>query len=265
MTWCNQKECHFCHQLFWPYRLSQRVCYDPKCRDYSRTQDGRVSLGWRQPKLLRERTCAACGISFENHHGAKTCSIECQKVYSKGREDRDKIKRARERRKNDPEHREKVRIKQRHDYRSKRLIDGEYYAAQTKKRRERYHNNPEYRAKIRAREHNRLLKQLEDPVFVAKYREYNAAQVEKRRERYHNDPEYRAKIKNEAKIRMKEKYQSDPEYRAKVNQRLLELKRKWIENPKGERQWLIKSRHELSMIRRFLRNPQEVLPSLDEE
>lgn len=82
--------------------------------------------------------------------------------------------------------------------------------------------------------------------------------------RMHNKTYSKQKIE-----RARKRYQEDPAYREKTNARQKDYRLKWIENPKGERQWLVKSHHELAKIKRMLRegppSPPKASPSLSEE
>jgi hypothetical protein len=141
-------------------------------------------------------------------------------------------------RKADPEQR-----KREYEYRKKwRKENPEKHQADVKRRiarnSERRKNDPVWRV-----EQNAKAMQLYHSKKFTIYHNRLTADGRKRVERYNNDPVYRNKIRTQLK----------------------NLRLKWIANPKGERQWLIRSRHQLNMLKRYLRKGGEVPQSLRPE
>lgn len=158
-----------------------------------------------------------------------------------------------ERRKTDPVYRDS----EREYHKDWRIKNPDKLAAEVKRRlarlRERRKNDPIWRAAQNAKRNEQNRKKAAT-IDEATRAENARRRTLKHRHRMKTDPVYRAKRK-EYSQQYNIKIQADPIRRAAKNARLRVLRVKWSSNPnpKGEKQWLQKSRAELAKVNRLLK------------
>ena len=238
------KDCVICGQEFTHRQRSGRAkTCSPACAEalYQTV----LAKGRAERASRRTGICHYCGLAFRPPHRLnKYCSAQCKKDVAR----------------DNPARREKQRLRSWRQLRRRGVpIRPPVMTPEERKQRIK-----EQRVKYARAKGVKPQKRL----TAEERAQYNRRRVEahkaQQKRKYAADPAFRAKRSAESREYRQRMINADPAWRAKDRAKHRERELNQIANPKGERQWLLRSRAELNRVKRLLsggHHPPKASPS----